>query len=168
MPSLILRLALAAALAACATACGPGIKGGPTMDSKVNPEPGPSGGPDRASDAILARDAQTNVAQVKHVLIGWKDDSRPDQDPRAAGRTRAQADTLALSILERVRAGEPVEALMQQYSEDPGSAASGVSYEATPDAGLVFPFKRLALRLKVGEAGLVESELGWHVMKRIE
>ena len=32
---------------------------------------------------------------------------------------------------------------------------------------MVPPFKNLALRLKMGEAGLVKTQFGWHVIKRV-
>jgi PPIC-type PPIASE domain len=149
-------------------ACGPGMKGGPTLNGRVNEEEAP---PAIQSNDILARDAVTRKSKVKHILISWKDlaDSfNGHQDARAAGRTRAQADELAAKLLERVRAGEAIEPLMAEFSEDPGSNQSGEAYDVTPDAQLVFEFKRLGLRLNVGESGLVLSQFGWHVMKRIE
>jgi parvulin-like peptidyl-prolyl isomerase len=110
----------------------------------------PELGPDPATNQIMMRDAQTNRSGVKHILV--------DADQKQ----------LAIDLLRRVRAGEAIEPLMAQFSRDPGNAASGESYEVTPSANLVFEFKRLGLRLRVGEAGLVKSEFGWHVMKRIE
>jgi hypothetical protein len=130
------------------TGCGSGSPGGPAMSGRVEEQS--SLGPDRLSNEIMARDAQTMHAVVKHILV---DVARKDQ---------------ALDILRRLRAGEAIEPLMKQFSQDPGSAASGESYDVTPSAKLVFEFKRLGLRLRVGEAGLVKSEFGWHVMKRIE
>lgn len=147
-------------------ACGPGAPGGPSMNNRMNPEPQVTG-PAIQSNDILARDARANQAQVKHVLISWKDKD-PEEGTPAATRTREEADQLAVSVLERVRAGEPIEALMAAHSDDPGSASTGEAYEVTPSAGLVFEFKRLALRLDVGEAGLVLSDFGWHVIQRIE
>src|SRR5690606_28007123 len=115
------------------------------------------------------RDADTNRARVQHILIGWRGlRAEGEQDGRAEARSRSEADELAVELLERVRAGEPMEQLMAEFSEDPGSSDTGEAYEVTPDASLVFEFKRLGLRLKVGEAGLVKSKFGWHVMKRIE
>ena len=73
-----------------------------------------------------------------------------------------------MSLLERARADEAFEPLMAEFSEDPGSAASGESYSVTPDAELVFEFKRMSLRLNVGESGLVLSQYGWHIIKRVE
>ncbi len=107
-------------------------------------------GPDQPSNEIMMRDAQTNRATVKHVLV------------------ESEHKQLALDLLGRVRAGEAIEPLMAEFSKDSGSAQSGESYEVTPSAQLVFEFKRLGLRLKVGEAGVVKSDFGWHVMKRIE
>lgn len=124
------------------------------------------------SNDILARDADTKKARVKHILIGWKDMAKsygPEgMDPRAKVRTRAEADELAVKILERVRAGEDIDALMNQYSEDAGTAKNASPYDVTIDAQLVFTFKRLSLRLKVGEAGLVQTVYGWHIIKRVE
>lgn len=123
------------------------------------------------STDILGRDAVTQKAEVKHVLIGWKDLAaayRGQMDPRAAARTREQADALATEILGKVRAGEDIDALMKASSEDPGSAQTGRPYTATEDAPLVPPFKKLSLRLNVDEAGLVQTAYGWHVIKRIQ
>jgi hypothetical protein len=147
--------------------CGPGNPGGPSMNNHMSDVP--DSAPEIQSNDILARDAQSNHTKVKHILIGWRDlESDRGIDARAKTRTRQQADQLAQSLLERVRKGEPIEPLMSEFSEDGGSAESGDAYDVTPDAKLVFEFKRLGLRLKVGEAGLVMSQFGWHIMKRVE
>ena len=162
-----MRRRLALALLLVAAACGPGNPGGPNMNNRMSSE---QPAPDIQSNDILSRDAQANRTQVKHILIGWRDLERGGGqiDARARTRTRQQADQLAESLLERVRKGEPIEPLMSEFSEDGGSADDGDSYEVTPDAKLVFEFKRLGLRLKLGEAGLVMSQFGWHIMKRVE
>jgi hypothetical protein len=159
------RLASALSLFAL-LACGPGNPGGPSMNNRMSSD---QPGPDIQSNDILSRDADSNRTMVKHILIGWRDLAGDrDIDSRAKTRTRQQADQLAQSLLERVRKGEPIEPLLAEFSEDGGSAESGESYEVTPDAKLVFEFKRLGLRLKLGEAGLVMSQFGWHIMKRVE
>ncbi len=158
-------------LTVLAAACGthqPGGMSGPSMNNRLEAEPPP---PEIQSNDILAREMVARRVMVRHILIGWKDradayDGR--QDPRGAARAREEADALAVDILGRVRAGEPIEALMAEYSEDPGSARTGEAYEVTPEAGLVFEFRRLSLRLNVGEAGLVLTTYGWHVIQRVE
>ena len=118
---------------------------------------------------ILCRDPVANHVTVKHILLSWKDLANPDHplDPRAADRTQASARELALELLAKVRGGAPIEPLMAQFSEDPGSAKTGQSYEVSPGAGLVSEFKSLSLRLQVGEAGIVQSAFGLHVIQRV-
>jgi len=117
---------------------------------------------------ILARPAGTGTIMVQHVLIGWKDApaAARSQDPRSK-RTKEEADTLAKDILAKVRAGGDMAKLMKEFSEDPGSKDSARAYEVSADAPLVEPFKNLSLRLNMGEAGLVKSPFGWHIIKRV-
>jgi hypothetical protein len=124
------------------------------------------------SNDILARDAVTQHAVVKHILISWSDlaSNYPSGaiDPRGKARSRAEADALAVEILGRVRAGEDIDKLMMQYSEDAGSAKHALEYDVGPDSKMVFEFKRLSQRLNVGEAGMVMTTYGWHIIKRTE
>ncbi len=129
----------------------------------------PTGNPESAE--ILSRDPVTQKAKVKHVLVSWKELApafRGQQDPRGAQRSKADADALALQILDRVRKGEDIDKLMAELSEDPGSARTGRAYDVSEDAPLVPPFKRLSLRLNVNEAGAVQTDYGWHIIKRVE
>jgi len=57
---------------------------------------------------------------------------------------------------------------MTELSEDSGSAKTGISYDVTPDAGLVPPFKNLSLRLKLNEVGVVKTDFGIHIIQRVE
>ena len=119
------------------------------------------------SNDILNRDAQSNFTKVKHILISWnKNDEKTH--PHAVNRDKNSAEKLAKELLARLHSGENIEPLMAQYSEDPGSSQTGISYDVKPDAALVFEFKRMGLRLKQGESGLVLSDFGWHVMQRVE
>jgi hypothetical protein len=131
----------------------------------------PPAPPDPLESAdIMARPPQQGAISVQHVLIGWKDVSaakHANVDPRATTRSKADADKLATEVLTKARAGDDFKGLMKQYSEDPGSKDSGRAYEVTADAPLVEPFKKLSLRLKEGEVGLVKSPFGWHIIKRI-
>ena len=161
-----LRLGSAVLLAALA-ACGPGSPGGPTINNRMNAEPEEEA-PAMQSNDILARDARANRTKVKHILISWKGRQGEGEDARAKTRSRAEADTLAQQLLGRCRAGESFDQMMAEFSEDPGSADDGTAYEVAPDAGLVFEFKRLGLRLDVDECGVVLSKFGWHIMKRVE
>ncbi len=54
------------------------------------------------------------------------------------------------------------------FLDSKGAVILSVPYDVTPDAGLVEPFKKLSLRLKVGELGAVRTQFGMHVIKRVE
>ena len=127
-------------------------------------------GPVESKD-ILAREPVTEKAKVKHVLVGWKELAPAyggGMAEKAKTRTKDEADKLAREILKKATAGADFDAMMKEFSEDPGSAATGMAYDVTPSAGLVPPFKNLSLRLKPNETGVVETTYGWHIIKRVE
>lgn len=115
---------------------------------------------------ILARDPVTDHAKVKHILLGWTEANTGD--PRGAKRSRADLEKLVKKTVASLRKGTAIEPLMAKLSEDPGSAKSGKSYDASPDAHLVPPFKALSLRLKKDEVGVVKTRFGIHIIKRVE
>ena len=119
------------------------------------------------SSAILKREPVTATAKVKHILLGWKDVHPPD-DEKAAKRDRATLEKLVKDTVAKLTKGAKIEPLMSELSEDPGSAKTGTSYDVTPTAGLVAPFKNLSLRLKVGEVGVVKTDFGIHIIQRTE
>ncbi len=167
----MIRLSLL--LAAC-VACGPGVKGGgPSMNNKIN------GGNEVAkptspvaSASILGRDPLANKVEVKHILIGWKDvgrDGKPN-DERAKTREKSEAETLVKTIVGQLKAGTATfDALMKQYSEDPGSGPTARSYAiAHDDMNFDSDFRMLSIRLNTDEVGVVESQFGFHIIKRIQ
>jgi hypothetical protein len=158
-----------ACLVSLALACGPGSRGGPTINNKIaGSEETPRTSPVVSSD-ILAREPVTNRANVKHILIGFKGAGEEDRlDPRAQQRSKAEAEELVRTILGELKSGADFDAMMRKYSEDPGSSGSARPYEVKPDAQLVIEFKQLGYRLRVDEVGVVESEYGFHLMKRVD
>jgi hypothetical protein len=102
--------------------------------------------------------------KVRHILLSWKGrfDGAAPKDPE---RTEEQAWALANDIVKRHAAGEDFVKLQEQYNEDGDATAV---YDVNPTERLVKPFLRLSSQLKVGEAGIVESAYGLHVIKRIE
>jgi hypothetical protein len=162
------RLILAVSLCAC----GPGVPGGPTMNSHIggNELSTPPSSPVVSAD-ILQREPLANTAQVKHILISWKDlgdQFGGRQDPRGAKRTKAEAETVVKSLVGQLKAGGDFVALMKANSEDLGSASSDHPFTVTPDAQLVIEFRQLALRLKVDEFGVCQSDYGFHIIKRLQ
>ena len=163
-----LALVLLASLAAAAPACGPTGMSGPTMNGRMNPPPPPS--PVVSTD-VLGREPRANHTRVKHILIGWsalEDAYQGGMDPRAAKRSKRDAEDQIRSLRKQLDAGADFDTLMKAHSEDRGSAADARAYDVEPSASLVIEFRMLGLRLDVGEVGVVESSFGFHLMKRVE
>ncbi|MFT3694475.1 MAG: peptidylprolyl isomerase [Kofleriaceae bacterium] len=158
----MLRSLLLALLIACS-----GAPGGPQMNNSMNgdKQPVPQSS-DVITQDILDREPVTNTAKVKHILIGWKETET--HDPRAEKRTKKDAEDQIRQLMAEIKGGADFDALMKQWSEDPGSASSGREYAVSPDAQLVIEFRQLGTRLKVGEVGVVQTDYGFHIMKRTE
>jgi parvulin-like peptidyl-prolyl isomerase len=123
--------------------------------------------PDTLESAdVLKREPPAAKAKVKHILLGWTEVHADDE--RGKKRDRKALETLVKATVAKLKKGDKIEPLMTELSEDPGSAKSGTSYDVTPDAGLVPPFKNLSLRLKVGEVGVVKTDFGIHIIQRTE
>jgi hypothetical protein len=164
------RASFALAVALAAAACGPGIKGGPTMNNKLAPT-GETATKSVESQEILDREPRSNHTKVKHILISWRDKSdafNSGQDPRAMKRSKLDAEREVRSLQQQLAAGADFDALMKAHSEDKGSAAAAEAYDVSPDAQLVIEFRQLGLRLDVNEVGVVESDFGFHIIKRVE
>jgi hypothetical protein len=147
----------------------PGTTPAPTAEagSAAPVEPGVS--PVVSSD-ILAREPIANTATVKHILISWKDlaDAFGGRiDPRAANRSKADAEALVRALVKQLQEGADFDTLMKANSEDLGSANSGRPFTVSPDAQLVIEFRQLSSRLRVGEFGVIQSDFGFHIIKRI-
>ena len=143
-----------------------GSPGGPNMNNHIGAPDPVAQSSDVVSADILSREPVANTAQVKHILIGWKDTD--GSDARKEKRTKADAEALVKSLMTQIKAGADFDMLMKQHSEDPGSAANARAYPVSPDAQLVIEFKQLSLRLNVTEVGVVQSDYGFHIIKRVE
>jgi PPIC-type PPIASE domain len=151
-------------------ACGPGSPGGPNMNNKFSGDLPPPVSPVVSKD-ILEREPLANTAQVKHILVSWKDLGEAfqgRQDPRGAKRTKAEAEAQIKALVAQLSGGADFDAVMKASSEDSGSASSARPFKVTPDAQLVIEFRQLSLRLKVGEIGVCQSDFGFHIIKRVE
>jgi parvulin-like peptidyl-prolyl isomerase len=135
--------------------------------------PPPPPDPLESADILKREPPKPGTSIVQHIVIGWKDTqvARSGRgDPRSKDRDKATADKLAQDVLAKVKAGGDMAALMKEFSEDKQTADTGRTLPIEPGMQMPGPFenlKKLALRLEVGEVGLVKSPMGWHVMKRV-
>lgn len=161
-------LVAASCLATVSVGCGtakPGGMSGPTINGKIN-KVQPSA---VESSDILDREPVANRVKVKHILIGFRDLEESyggRMDERAKNRSKREAEAAITDLMGQLKAGAVFEALMLEHSEDSASTQSGESMEVEPSSGLVLEFKRLALRLNVGEYGVVLTSFGFHIIKR--
>ncbi len=100
------------------------------------------------------------TATVKHVLL-------MNEGTEAKKRTKEESKALAEEVLKKLNAGEDMEKLVTEYSEDNGAATNKGEYTFTKNDSYVQSFKDWAFAAKDGDTGIVESEYGYHVMKFI-
>ena len=140
---------------------------GPSL-GRMNSEPAKS---TVITQDILDRDPVAKETLCKHILIGWRDKKdayQGEMDERAAKRSKADAEAKVRELMNAIAAGADFDQLMRDNSEDPGFQVKPEGYVVNREAQLVIEFRWLGLRLNVGEVGVVESDYGFHVMKRVE
>jgi NIMA-interacting peptidyl-prolyl cis-trans isomerase 1 len=128
----------------------------------VYAEPLPSAQPDSWSHN------EPRTIRAQHLLI-MHQGSR--SAPPTVVRTKEEARARAEEALARIREGASMDDIVAQYSEEPGAAQR----EPPGDLGefsrkrMVKKFSDAAFKLQVGEvSGVVETEFGFHVIKRLE
>ncbi len=105
--------------------------------------------------------ANYDKVTVVHVLIKTVDDNNQPLSEGKKKEAKAKAD----DILLKVKAGEDIRALAEKNSEDPGVTTNKGEYTFTKTDSYLEEFKDLAFKLKVGESGIAETSVGYHVMK---
>ena len=79
-----------------------------------------------------------------------------------------EKQSVALEVLQKLKNGESFSALAAQYSID-GSRKRGGDLGFFGRGMMVKPFEEAAFKLKPGEvSGLVKTEFGYHIIKRLE
>lgn len=95
---------------------------------------------------------------VRHLVVlseRWRPEAHRD-----SARARAE------EALRRARAGEPFEAVVAEYSDEPGAARRGGLLQPGREGSWVPEFWRAAVALEEGElSGVVETEYGFHVIR---
>lgn len=110
--------------------------------------------------------AQPNQIGARHILIMH---AQSKSKPPDVTRTREEAQKRAEAVLAKVRGGADFEQLVNEYSDEPGSAERHGDLGVFDRAQMVKPFADAAFALKVGEvSGIVETPFGFHVIKRTE
>ncbi|MBW3565976.1 MAG: SurA N-terminal domain-containing protein [Acidobacteria bacterium] len=113
-------------------------------------------------DAVRARfnstSSELDEVSAQHILL--------TVDPGAAPEDEQKIADLAESLARRARAGEDFGALASEYSEDPGSAATGGDLGTFSRGRMVPAFEQAAFSTPVGQiSDPVRTQFGYHVIK---
>ena len=115
----------------------------------------------------------SEYALVQHVLIQNKPEGATEVDEEYAKEAKAKAE----DVLKKATSGEIFANLIKDYNEDPGMESSPQGYlinksgyTADGQGQMVAEFTDGAFAVKPNEVNpsLVESDYGWHIIKRCE
>ncbi|MCG3182468.1 MAG: hypothetical protein ICCCNLDF_00530 [Planctomycetes bacterium] len=116
--------------------------------------------------------APVSHVTVTHILVSWKGAS-PRVTPKDPERTKEQAWELVEQLWNRYKTDPTKEnwtALQAKYNEDsqPHNSYSipNPQNPRDPNGGMVKPFADCAKSTKEGFARIVESEFGYHLIRR--
>lgn len=172
MRSFFAVLAVSVSIAACASASSP-----PPAEIKIEAEaqdtsaPAPSSAGEKClalAGAVRERKAgEPEKIGVRHVLVKYKGAKRADN---TVTRSREQACLRALEARDKVLAGSAdFDAIVNEYSEEPGAKDRRGSLGTIGRGDLVKPFSDAAFELTIGQmSDVVESDFGFHLILRNE
>lgn len=164
-PSALLALALTV-LPACVVTTFEGPGDPPRVaTSPLAPPSGTSSGalPGEGADATAG---QPSEISARHLLVSYQGALRASP---SVTRSKAEAQTRVAEALKRAKAGENFEALVKEYSDEPGAAERGGSLGRFGHGMMVPAFEKAAFKLAPGEVSdIVETQFGFHVIQRTE
>lgn len=159
----VVILAAALLLLACdeKKAAAPSVAPPPSPSAAASSDTPPAA--TAASTSTAAKAAPTAVA-AQHVLVAYKGAKGA---PKGVTRSKADATKRAEEVASKAKSGTDFSALVAEYSDDPGSKDRMGSVGKFTRDKMTKPFSDAAFGLAVDEtSGVVESEFGFHVIKR--
>ncbi|MBQ7986641.1 MAG: peptidylprolyl isomerase, partial [Clostridia bacterium] len=106
---------------------------------------------------------EREVRKAKHILIATID---PTTNLPKTQEEQTEASRLSKEILDRVQNGEDFDALMNQYSEDPGLSSNPDGY-VFGTGEMVPEFEEATDSVGFGEIAFCKSDFGFHIIKRL-
>ncbi|MCC6667072.1 MAG: peptidyl-prolyl cis-trans isomerase [Polyangiaceae bacterium] len=150
------------ALSACADLTAPsGASRSSAGDSPAGAKPAAPSPAEPAADPK----ARLNKVRASHVLVAYQGAARSQ-----ATRAKDEAKKLAEGLLNRLRnGGAKFEDVAKEHSDDPSAKTRGGDLGAFDRFTMTKPFADAAFGLDVGQlSGVVETEFGFHIIKRTE
>ncbi|KKR21604.1 MAG: Protein translocase subunit SecD [Candidatus Moranbacteria bacterium GW2011_GWA2_39_41] len=120
-----------------------------------------------------------DISQAKNLIketpfLEFKEESVPDTSKdipqEILDQLNVQAAQKAADVLKKALAGDDFAQLAKDNSEDPGSKDNGGEYDFVKKGAFVPEYETAVFEIKDGEIypELVETQFGWHIIKRIE
>lgn len=98
---------------------------------------------------------------ARHILIAYEGAERS-----GATRTKEEARTLAEEVLAKIKAGEKIENLSSQYSDDAGSKDKGGDLGKFEKGLMTEKFEEAAFALEPGQTSeIIETDFGFHIIE---
>lgn len=99
---------------------------------------------------------------ARHILVKTEANATPEQV--------TEAENKAKDLIAKHQAGQSIEELAKQFSDDPGSKSTGGDLNWFGEGAMVKPFEEAVAALKDGEVSSapVKSQFGFHIIERIE
>jgi hypothetical protein len=109
---------------------------------------------------------EPTMIRAQHLVVMHRDSKNA---PPTMTRTKDEARARAEEALERIQKGEDMDKIIAEYSDEPGAAQRYGDLGKFSRKMMVKKFSDVAFKLKPGEiSGIVESEFGFHVIRRTE
>lgn len=124
-------------------------------------------GPD-STEQPVSRDAlrayyEEYYTKIKQVFLSTKDKENADLSVPEKEKVGARAQ----EIYDKALAGDDFEKLIDEYNEDPGMASNPNGYVfSTSDTSYNRMFYKAAFEMKPDEIRLLQTNLGYHIMKK--
>lgn len=118
----------------------------------------------KVDEAEATKNFKEQYVKAKHILISTVD---PQTGAALSADQIAEAKTRAQTVLNKINAGDDFDALMNEYSEDPGLQTAPGGYVFTTGE-MVPEFETATFELAENQvSGLVETSYGIHIIKRL-
>ncbi len=115
---------------------------------------------DRSTE-IEASEVEATVS-ARHILVSFAEAPNADS---STTRTKEEALARIEEVKAKIDAGESIENLSTEYSDDPGSKDKGGDLGSFGEGAMVQAFEEASFALDVGQTSdIVESEFGYHLI----
>ena len=103
---------------------------------------------------------------LRHILVKYKGAKNA---AASITRSREEACLRALEAREKLRNGADFDAMVKEYSEEPGAAGRNGSLGTVERKDVVKPFADAAFELSINQmSDIVETDFGFHLIYRYE